>query len=417
MKILHTSDLHLDGRMRGLERYRAAPVESVHERIRTAFDNLVQTAIDEKVSLVLIAGDVYDGDWRDFQTAIYFAGKLATLRDAGIRVVIAGGNQDAVCPLFTAQRLPDNVRVLSSEKVETAVYEDLGTAVHGRSFKRPDSEDVLGGFPQPINGLLNIGLLHTSTEGFAAHAVFAPCKVGALVKKGYAYWALGHVHARCELHRDPWVVYPGSIQGRSIAESGPHGCALVTADGHRIVGVEMRDLDAMRWGTCEVDIAEAETADEVVERFRKAIGPHVAGCGGRLPLVRVRVFGAGPAHREFAENIEDRQNEFRSTAHSEMDEELWVESVSIETEEEELHEKLKGDDAIGGLIVLIDRICKDDAETDRLSEGFGPLREALPPEFLAAVGADRHDRAAIRRALQDVKQLLVPRLLSIGGAP
>jgi len=37
--------------------------------------------------------------------------------------------------------------------------------------------------------------------GHAQHATYAPCAVDDLVRKGYDYWALGHVHAHEILHR------------------------------------------------------------------------------------------------------------------------------------------------------------------------------------------------------------------------
>jgi hypothetical protein len=416
MKILHTADLHLDSPLRGLDRYRGAPDDQVRGAVRAAFDNVVQTAINEQVALMLIAGDLYDGDWRDFHTALYLVKQLGRLKEAGVRVVVAGGNQDALSRLFAVQRLPDNVRVLSADHPETAVFDDLGVAVHGRSFKSADvTVDITPDYPEPVRDMLDFGMLHTVTEGFPGHAVFAPCRVSVLREKDYDYWALGHVHARQELARDPWIVYPGNIQGRSIAEAGPRGCALITVKDGRIKSVEHRDTDVVRWGVCKVDIAEAQTADEVLERFGKALAVHVAGCGGRLPIIRVQAVGAGPVHREFCDRPDEFQSEFRSAAHALLGENLWIERVVFDTAEEDLDTKLRDDEAVGGLIALIDRICADNGETDRLSAEFAALRAALPEEFLPAGGADWPGREGIRRALQDVKQFLVPRLLTPGG--
>ncbi|HHV25503.1 MAG TPA: DNA repair exonuclease, partial [Methanosarcina sp.] len=88
-KFIHTADIHLDSPLRGLPEYPGAPVEveEIRKASREAFDRLVSLAIEEKVQLVLIAGDLYDGDWPDFNTGLYLAQQMTRLREAEIRVV------------------------------------------------------------------------------------------------------------------------------------------------------------------------------------------------------------------------------------------------------------------------------------------------------------------------------------------
>lgn len=72
MKFIHNADLHLDSPLRGLSSYADAPAERLRTATRDAFQNLVSHAIDEQVDFVVIAGDVYDGDWKDFNTGLFF---------------------------------------------------------------------------------------------------------------------------------------------------------------------------------------------------------------------------------------------------------------------------------------------------------------------------------------------------------
>ena len=92
---LHAADVHLDSPMRGLERYDLAPVDRIRGATRRAFENLVNLAIERQVDFVLIAGDLYDGDWLDFQTGLHLGMQLGRLRDHGIPVVMIAGNHDA----------------------------------------------------------------------------------------------------------------------------------------------------------------------------------------------------------------------------------------------------------------------------------------------------------------------------------
>ena len=68
LRFLHTADLHLDSPLKGLQRYEGAPVQEIRSATRRALENIVQLAIQREVQVVVIAGDVFDGDWRDTHT-------------------------------------------------------------------------------------------------------------------------------------------------------------------------------------------------------------------------------------------------------------------------------------------------------------------------------------------------------------
>src|SRR5690606_31667196 len=93
-KFIHAADIHLDSPLRGLERYEGAP-DQIKNATRQAFENLIHLALDEEVDFLLIAGDLYDSDWRDYNTGLYFAARMNVLREAGIPVFIVRGNHDA----------------------------------------------------------------------------------------------------------------------------------------------------------------------------------------------------------------------------------------------------------------------------------------------------------------------------------
>src|SRR5262249_3429109 len=144
-------------------------------------------------------------------------------------------------------RLPENVRELSVKKPETILFEDLGVAVHGQGFaNRAVTEDLAASYPPARAGLVNVGVLHTSVDGREGHDAYAPTTLETLRSKGYDYWALGHVHKREVLSEDPWVVFPGNLQGRHAKETGPKGATLVTIASGRIAAVEHRPVDVVR---------------------------------------------------------------------------------------------------------------------------------------------------------------------------
>src|SRR5437762_1880645 len=134
MKIVHAADLHLDSPMRGLLRYEGAPVQAIRDATRRALENLVDLCLDEKAALLVVAGDVFDGNWRDYNTGLFFAAQMSRLRAASVDVVLLRGNHDAASQITRNLRLPDNVRELSVDRPETIAFELLGIAVHGQVF-------------------------------------------------------------------------------------------------------------------------------------------------------------------------------------------------------------------------------------------------------------------------------------------
>ena len=147
-RFLHAADVHLDSPLVGLARYESAPVEVVRGATRRAFENLVGVAIDEEVAFVLLAGDLYDGDWKDYRTGLFFVGQMAKLRDARIPVFVVAGNHDAASQLTKNLRPPDNVHFFSTKKPETRLLEAFDVAIHGQGFaSRAVTEDLAAAVP------------------------------------------------------------------------------------------------------------------------------------------------------------------------------------------------------------------------------------------------------------------------------
>jgi DNA repair exonuclease SbcCD nuclease subunit len=416
-KFLHAADLHLDSPLRGLAAYEGAPVEALRGATRRAFDALVDLALDEQAAFVLLAGDIYDGDWKDYSTGLYFLKQMLRLREAGIRVYLIAGNHDAESQITRSLRFPDNVRALATRKPETVRDETLGVAVHGQGFaSRAVTEDLAANYPAPIGGMLNIGLLHTMLAGREGHQPYAPTTLQRLVDRRYDYWALGHVHQRAVLSTEPWVVYPGNLQGRHAREPGEKGATLVTVDGGRITGVEHRALDVLRWDIAAIGAAGAASGAEVIERVRTAVATRAAARDGRFLALRVEVSGPCRAHEELAARPEDWVAQVRAAALDAGGGDVWIEKVRLQTSTEaKLEELLLRDDAIADLLRSIDGLQLDPAALQACGELFAELQSKLPADLRG--GDDPLDLRApafLGEALGDVRQLLVTRLL--GGA-
>jgi DNA repair protein SbcD/Mre11 len=413
VRIVHAADLHLDSPMRGLERYTGAPTHRVRDATRRAFENLGRLCIEESASLLVLSGDLWDGDWRDYSTGLFFAGEMAKLKQANVSVVWIRGNHDAASRVTRHLKLPDNVHELSVKKAESVELRGLGVVVHGQGFaSREVTENLVRAYPAARKDLFNLGLLHTSVDGREGHDTYAPCNLAELVAMEYDYWALGHVHTREILSRDPWVVFPGNLQGRHVREVGAKGATVIDVESHRVTEVEHRALDVVRWVVCEVDASESAHADDVLEQVEAALRNEVLSAEGRLLAARVRIGGASGAHPEIVRREVELTESIRALGLDIGADDLWIEKVQFLTSPRlALGDLVSRDDAFGQVLRGLSEIRANDAALLELGRELGELVRKLPAGVRPL---DLDDPAQLRALVEDAERELIPRLVDSG---
>lgn len=388
MKFIHTADIHLDSPLSGLAAYKDAPADLLRTVTRDAFTRLVDVAIEEAVDFMVIAGDLYDGSWKDYNTGHFFCREMGRLNKVGIPVYLLFGNHDADSEMTKKLTLPPNVHQFESRKANTFRIEELKVALHGRSYREAATvENLAASYPAPVANWLNIGVLHTALEGYAAHANYAPCSLAELTAKHYDYWALGHVHEHAILQEDPWVVFPGNLQGRHIRETGARGAMLVTAEESGIHSVERLLVDVLRWHVVNVDASEANTMEEVVRLVGRAFEQLVAETPDKIYLsVRVCIKGKTAAHGELFGLESQFREEILGQAAGQCIERLWVEKVRIETEPiTDAAHIVARSDAIADLQVFLNQAPDDSALLESIMDDLRPLVDKAPLELIQSV--------------------------------
>lgn len=354
-RFVHAADIHLDSPLHGLSKYEGLPVDEIRSATRAAFDNLVQCAIDEDVDFVVIAGDLFDGDWRDMGTGLHFAKAMGRLDQAGIPAFLLAGNHDAASVLSRTVPWPPNVRLFGSRRPETHRLPELSVAIHGQSFSTPAvTENLVLAYPPAEPHVFNIGMLHTALAGRQGHADYAPCSIEDLRSRGYDYWALGHVHEFEIVSDEPYVVFPGNVQGRTIREIGAKGAVLITVADGEVASVERIELDVIRWVRLDVDCAGA-TIDEAEDLLRSAlVGLHGTNASGRPLIARVTLVGETVEAGAFHDRAATLRDDVRAIASS-ISADLFVEKVRVGVTEPARTAVVIGD----GLNAMIDEAASD----------------------------------------------------------
>lgn len=410
MRFLHLADVHLDTSFSGRS-------EAVRRRLRDAsreaFRRAVELAVREEVHAFLVAGDLFDGNRLSFQTERFLLEQAERLRDHGITLVYATGNHDPGHPEAGPRALPwpDGTQVVDDHTpARVAVHDTRGrpvgwvTAVGHRTAR--EREDLSRLLPRPRGELPEVALLHTqvhASRGSEAHHAYAPSELSRLVRAGYDYWALGHVHLRQVLHEDPPVVYAGSLQGKSHGETGPRGATLVDLSDRAAPQLRFFPVAPVRWETIRVEgLHDADSLDALVRRVG-ASWRRTREEQGDAPvewMVRVALDGPCPLWRELR-RAEDRDHLAREVAG-----ELGALEVTVTADRVHppvpVEEHRRRVDVLGASLRLLERVRRGEA-----------VLATLDPEELAGAAAEDGESVErwVRRLLEDADGELAARFL------
>jgi len=377
---------------------------------------MVALAIEQQVAFVLIAGDVYDGDWKDYNTGLFFLHQMSRLRDAEIDVYVIRGNHDAKSQITKALHLPANVHEFGTRHPETKIIEDCQVAIHGQSFStQAVSDDLSAAYPKALPGCFNIGMLHTSATGREGHENYAPCSLPGLLTKGYDYWALGHVHQREVLHTDPFIVFPGNTQGRHVRETGSKGCTVVDVSDGAVVSVVHHELGVMQWKVCDVDATDTPTAGDLLAKVCQAVSTSVEAIDSdRLVALRIVVTGACDAHYSVVQDPLQFENEVRGALTDMELDRFWLEKLNVRTRPPiDFNETGVRNDAINDLVRFIRRAKDDQGILAEMMNDFQDLKLKLPAEMHSAPDPLPFDSPdLIAEMLSDVEGDLIGRLFA-----
>lgn len=413
-RFIHAADLHLDSPLQGLETHEGAPVAQVRGATRRAFENLIRAAIDERVDFLVIAGDVYDGDWKDYSTGLFFRGQMVRLRDHGIPVFLIAGNHDAASVISRRLSLPENVSVFSTRTAESKELAGHPVVIHGRGFpNRAVPENLARDYPMAIPGKFNVGVLHTSLTGRANHDSYAPCSEQDLRDKGYGYWALGHSHQPEVVSREPWIVFAGNCQGRHVREVGPRGCWLVTVNDALVVkDAEYHTLDVVRWRVLSIDLTGVEVESEALRGVSEAMERAVATAEGRLVAARILLTGCTSLHGSLHREGQRWRAELLARAQDQGTEALWVERIQMESSPVYDVAQLAQRDALTQ--VVVEGLEQARAELRALPTEIEEMLGLLPPEVRGEIEAEWVEgrRDAV---LNDVRAMILDALVTKGG--
>ena len=389
-RFLHAADIHLDSPLRSLALRDPALADLIGSATRRAFVNIVRLCLDEQIDALLLSGDLYDGEQTSMKTARFLADQIDLLHQGGVQVFIIRSNHDALSRITKELTFPDAVKIFGGRADTVTIERGLGippVVIHGISFAQPHApESLLAKFKPPVEGAVNIGLLHTSLGGAAGHDPYAPCDVAELHRMGFRYWALGHLHGRSTVAGAATVVMPGIPQGRDIGESGPKSATLVTVSDDGSITIEERHTSIAQFEQITVDLGSVEDWRGMTAALGNALGHARNDVLSEHLVARLRLTGTTPLAWRLRRDVDLLRGEAERQA--EATGKTWIDKLEVECQPGLMATGPAEADPLDELRRLMGEVADDDAYRAEIVEIAEDLRAQLPPECRSIVGAD-----------------------------
>lgn len=277
-RILHLADLHLG--------YRPDLPATVREQVYRERNGVLQAAVElaldprQGISLVLIAGDLFDNHCPEATLVEETIRQLSRLEAAGIRVVTVPGNHDEITyndsvyrreagrwpGLLVTEPMPAQVATL---KINGDTCHLVAMAYTG-GVTRVDGP--LKAFPPAEGEGVNLAVFHGSLDWDGGERSL-PLDGEALAAAGYDYIALGHIHRGGERQLGRSLArYAGLVAGRSFADPGAGSWTIVTL-GDGPPRVEQEPARVTPWRRIDLDVTAFREPEEVEAAIRELLVP------------------------------------------------------------------------------------------------------------------------------------------------
>lgn len=340
-RFIHAADLHLGSFLN----INGKPQEEIQAlckgAVYDAFERICGNAILHKVDFILLCGDVYDSYLRSVRGNKFFVNQCVRLNEENICVYVIYGNHDATQAQEELFDMPQNVHILSSDKVDTfEVYKEgeILARIVGKSYKHRSEKEKIYENYSLNNDVFNIAMLHTALEGDNKN--YVPCTALELRKvPNIDYWALGHIHKTSILSdTKPVIAFPGIPQGRDMGEQGIGGVFYVEVCNKEVIDMKLLPIATVVYKSVEIIISEEDKIENYSDLLQ-IILETVSSLTCDIPeikgnIVQLIIRGRTKLHHKINQMKEEDYKHFIESINDEFSVEkcfLWIDSIIFRT--------------------------------------------------------------------------------------
>ncbi len=372
-KFIHVADLHIESPYKGVAKMNKALSEALVDHGIKSYEALIQSALENEVDFLLIAGDSFDSQSGSLSAQYRFVRGLEKLSKADIPVYIICGNHDPLKSWSEHLKLPENVVLFEADKVQQHTVTKEGkpiAEIYGVSFgEREEYRNLAATFHKKDKTGFSIGLLHGTIAGNDAHTPYCPFDMDTLRASNMDYWALGHIHKREVLsEQNPMVVYPGNIQGRHFNETGEKGCSLVEVTHGKVTRHEFIPLSNIVYKYIEMNVSGMESTSDFFAAIEEMKEEEIQE--KKSLLLRIRLQGKSDLHSVFSNHteMENLTNELNESNIYQSHFVFIDKFINESLPKINLEERKKSSDFIADLLQRFDHLENDENATDALIE-------------------------------------------------
>ena len=293
MRLIHTSDVHLDACFAG----GGMPTRIANRRrqsLRDVLHGILRHSVNSHADAVLIAGDLFDLERVTRDTVAFLRAEFEAIRP--IPVVIAPGNHDPYVSYspYATEAWPENVYIFTRPVWESVVLCNGALMVHGFAFDGFDvSLNPFGTLVIPsetnVQNAIHVAVGHGSEQKHQPPngKAYAPFDADIAADPGLAYFALGHFHAATEVTGQLGVPmwYAGTPEGHGFDEPGPRGYLEVEIEDG-VALIQETISSRTQYVSTSIDCSGLASGQELVDALRALAEPYPAP-----PVTRVRLTG------------------------------------------------------------------------------------------------------------------------------
>ena len=260
VKILHTADIHLGAKFPGL----GNNGDSQREQLRTTFKNIIATAIEERVNIVLIAGDLFNANQQSQKSIELVIEQFNYLGANNIPICLIPGTHDSLDSSSIYKKVDfkgkcSNLIIFTDENISFQEYPSLDLTVYGKpNLSNRSYTSPLKGLKRSTASRFHVAMAHGSfyiPEKIAEDDhVF---RLEEIKASGMDYLALGHWHRVYSCSEKPPAWYSGPPEW--IPDQRERGAVLLVSllDSGE-VKVEPRKLGLRDYDEIEIDMSEIQ---------------------------------------------------------------------------------------------------------------------------------------------------------------
>jgi len=269
LKILHTADIHLGTKFSGLGNKGATQ----REQLRATFKNVIAAAIDERVNIVLIAGDLFDANQQPQRNIDLVIEQFNLLNQNNIPICLIPGTHDFLDSSSIYKKVDfegkcSNLKIFTDENISYKEYTGLDLTVYGKpNLSNRSYISPMKGLKPSTSSKFHIAMAHGS--------LYIPEKISdddhvfrleEVKASGMDYLALGHWHRVYRCSEKPPAWYSGPPEW--IPDQRARGAVLlVSLSDTGEVDVKPKMLGLRDYDEVEIDMSEIQNLAKLKERI------------------------------------------------------------------------------------------------------------------------------------------------------